>query len=106
MTNENTFCQNGHQPEDYSHFERMTINRRPWGDLGPGMMLGECLHCCSSISYPKGPSETSAKPICFEPRPGLDLSVRRELERIQARNIERMTDAHTDGVVTVDGGRV
>lgn len=65
MSNTNTTNYNTcstHEPEDYAHFKRMTTDRVPWDDIGPGMMLGKCRNCKSSISYPKGPSFSEPGP--------------------------------------------
>lgn len=96
-------CPQTHEPLDYSHFEELTENVRSWNwDVDPNMMLGECRGCGTSISYPKGPSDSPAKPLCFVPHSGLKHDVAAEMDRIQSRAVEHMTDAHTDGAVTID----
>ena len=69
-----------HEPLDYQHFESMTTNRRPWGDTMPGLVLGECVQCRSSITYP-GPSD---KPPCYTQATGLKSEAVEALELVSA----------------------
>lgn len=62
MTKTKPPCSSTHEPTDFAHFEAITENRRPWGDAMPGLILGECSECKTSISYPEDSSATIDRP--------------------------------------------